>query len=477
MYLRQRLRGTLSERRWPYCLAALRVSHIFHAHTRHTHHLHAPILKIVPIPSYIKFATPEPIVESSPETTNATASESTDKAASPSTDEATPPRTELEPKTVLYLNNDDMMILHALTQPEPWPLSQYQESDYQDLQLEFPFSADGDFSASFPTESVEESALHSDGLYAQPTPHSLPSLSSDDLDIIRTLRNICDGSVDSIHFTACLEIASKYENANIFRHLVLDALRVDHHSMCGTQLLEKAQTKLHDLAISLLQDGALDQFTFLFRCRIVSPEFARTVVLENGLIQNNTTLLHRLLGTNDQIYAALDLDAILECVPTIRERIDYYGPESTKAVIYAASSADLVSPNGVSALHVAVALLLYDDVSCLLDFGADVNQQSNTGESPLHLLSKMTDSKIMPLCRLLIARGADVNAQDTEGNTCLHVLFRDPQKLWSTALAQLLLSSGADTSLTNHQNESVLVTAISPWPVESVFEVMGWPSL
>ncbi|CEJ93321.1 hypothetical protein VHEMI08915 [[Torrubiella] hemipterigena] len=414
-------------------------------------------------------STPEPS-EPLPSASNTTAPVSTDEAASPSNEKGTSPRPEVLSKTLLYLNNDDMTSLHALTQPEQW---QYQEPNYQGLQPYFPVFAEEDLSASFRITNIEEPALHYNIFDEQP---HLPFSNSGDVNI-RSLRSICDASIDSVHFIACLEIASKYVNANIFRHLVLDALHVDHYSMCDTQLLETAQTKLHDLAMSLLQDGVLDQFAFLFRCRIVSSELARSIVLENGLIQNNTTLLHHLLGTNELIHAALDLDAIMERAPTIRESIDYYGPEPARAVIYAAFSAGLVSPKGISALHIAVALLLYDDVSCLLDFGADVNQQSNTGESPLHHLSRMTESKIMPLCRLLIARGADVNAQDAEGNTCLHVLFRGPQKPWSMAPAQLLLTSGADTSLTNHLNKSVLITAISSWPVESVFEVMGWPSL
>ena len=55
-------------------------------------------------------------------------------------------------------------------------------------------------------------------------------------------------------------------------------------------------------------------------------------------------------------------------------------------------------------------------VQVLIDAGADVDTEDNTGRSPLHLASREGN---MAIVKMLVEAGADVSATDNEGDTCL----------------------------------------------------------
>lgn len=61
-------------------------------------------------------------------------------------------------------------------------------------------------------------------------------------------------------------------------------------------------------------------------------------------------------------------------------------------------------------------------VELLVNNGANVNQESNKGWTPLHLASKMMASNggVESIAAMLINKGADVNKADSEGKTPLH---------------------------------------------------------
>ena len=112
------------------------------------------------------------------------------------------------------------------------------------------------------------------------------------------------------------------------------------------------------------------------------------------------------------------------------------------------------SPNGFSALSIAIAEGKFEAANALIELGADVNAVSGKERlSPLMVVSTMLPSsqrahhinqKYGPvdIGRIMIAKGADVNAASTEGVTALMIAAaRD-----NAPLIGLLAQSGADVN-------------------------------
>ncbi len=93
----------------------------------------------------------------------------------------------------------------------------------------------------------------------------------------------------------------------------------------------------------------------------------------------------------------------------------------------------------ISNIHLAAYLGDADKVKSFLDEGADVNEESESGYTPLHYAA-MENSK--DVAKLLLAKGAGVNAKNKYGATPLHEAVRKGYK----DLAELLIASGADVN-------------------------------
>lgn len=93
----------------------------------------------------------------------------------------------------------------------------------------------------------------------------------------------------------------------------------------------------------------------------------------------------------------------------------------------------------ISNIHLAAYLGDADKVKSFLDEGADVNEESESGYTPLHYAA-MENSK--DVAELLLAKGAGVNAKNKYGATPLHEAVRKGYK----DLAELLIASGADVN-------------------------------
>ncbi len=102
---------------------------------------------------------------------------------------------------------------------------------------------------------------------------------------------------------------------------------------------------------------------------------------------------------------------------------------------------------------------LDDTIDQLLAGGADLNQQTRTGQTPL-IRSIFAGAARTRIMRALLARGADLNLADNAGNTPLHILASRKRDEGAPALMARLIDQGALLELQNRKHHTPLVTAM-----------------
>ena len=100
---------------------------------------------------------------------------------------------------------------------------------------------------------------------------------------------------------------------------------------------------------------------------------------------------------------------------------------------------------GNTALHYAILYRRFDIVLHLLDLGADPNCQNEEKDTPLLIAAK--NRECLDNITLLIERGANVNMVDASGSTALFYLAYKGD----TEVVVYLLKQGADVTLKNNR--------------------------
>ena len=95
-------------------------------------------------------------------------------------------------------------------------------------------------------------------------------------------------------------------------------------------------------------------------------------------------------------------------------------------------------------------------IETLLDTGADVNEQDEMGETPLH--KALATQYPKEIVSLLIKHGADVNIKDKEGRLPIHKVLSSQNP--DIRLLTLLLENGADVNAKDKNGETPLQKAL-----------------
>jgi ankyrin repeat protein len=96
-----------------------------------------------------------------------------------------------------------------------------------------------------------------------------------------------------------------------------------------------------------------------------------------------------------------------------------------------------IGPKEETALQLAAKADCPELVEALLDAGASPDSSSSGGITALHMA---IDNGTVAVSKLLIEKGADVNAEDETGNTPLHYAAMEPGR---SSLIDLLIKNGA----------------------------------
>ncbi|HYD17675.1 MAG TPA: ankyrin repeat domain-containing protein, partial [Patescibacteria group bacterium] len=106
-------------------------------------------------------------------------------------------------------------------------------------------------------------------------------------------------------------------------------------------------------------------------------------------------------------------------------------------------------------------------VEKLLDYGVDVNERDDNGETPLFYLLGHRDSreKTLPIIRLLIERGADLDKLTNYWGE--NALFPAVQSSYTEAV-KLLLDYGADAKAVTVQGETLLHAAANTYDAKTM---------
>ena len=109
---------------------------------------------------------------------------------------------------------------------------------------------------------------------------------------------------------------------------------------------------------------------------------------------------------------------------------------------------------GNSSLHIAVERGFQNMVSSLVNRGAFIDTQNDSGETPLHIAANLGQEEI---AKYLLYNGAKANMQNKKGNTPLHTAayYNDRE------ITVLLLKKGADKTICNNTGETPLQVALS----------------
>jgi ankyrin repeat protein len=137
----------------------------------------------------------------------------------------------------------------------------------------------------------------------------------------------------------------------------------------------------------------------------------------------------------------------------------FYGGDRDyiRMLLKAGANPNARDDDGATAMMLAAAIgndeRIIDD---LASAGADPNLKDNRGYTAL-IYCTLAQCNYVPSMLALLCAGADVNEQNNEGNTALVAAVEEARSYsGKQILVYMLLESGADPTLRNNENKTVL---------------------
>eukprot|EP00752_Nemacystus_decipiens_P014386 g12796.t1 len=245
--------------------------------------------------------------------------------------------------------------------------------------------------------------------------------------------------LDPVHQCSVLHSAAADGHQEVVRDLLIGGADPNHLSgKYGTPLHQAAINGLDQVISALLLRGAnKDSVDNQGGTALLwASEDGRLPAVEALLAAGANVDLRDVSGLS-----ALDVAAYNGQTPVI------------KAILRHGADVNSRDVDGLSALHKAAERSRSDSIDALVEAGADIELKSNTGETPLSVVSQLEPLRSGECLVALLKRGAAVMARDEEENTPLHLACLERPRGLEMSV-DLLLRWEADETTLNKSGQS-----------------------
>ncbi|CEJ94154.1 hypothetical protein VHEMI09704 [[Torrubiella] hemipterigena] len=248
------------------------------------------------------------------------------------------------------------------------------------------------------------------------------------------------------------------EDNNRFKALVRLVIQEDEQRNYTKKLAMLAQKELTPLVLSIIQCGNAGLFKFLANREMIDLQQSKDIYFMVALVNGQYTMVRDIIKRHR--LNLLDLDKIFHQAPHIRKAYDTQGRGAVNFVFDQVFKLHLKSPNNVSAVHIATALLLDEKVYELVARGSKINATMANKQTALHILSVQDFSqhceRATRIAKLLLGHGSIINNVDAAGNTCLHTAASQYYSSWTPAFIEMLVHYGINLNVRNNANQTAL---------------------
>ncbi|CEJ82711.1 hypothetical protein VHEMI02760 [[Torrubiella] hemipterigena] len=247
------------------------------------------------------------------------------------------------------------------------------------------------------------------------------------------------------------------DDNNRFKCLVRRAIReVDPHHH-DQNLAKHAQKALSPLVFSIVKRGNTSLFRFLVTRKMIPPQQIKDLCIITALVNGHRSIVDEIFKRHTP--AVLDLDQILHQAEYIRKSYDAHGRRTAEDIFDRVHQQHLKSPNNVSAVHIATALLLGEKIEDIAR-RSDISVSMANGHTALHILSYQDfgqdSNRVIRVANILLGCGVDVNKRDAAGNTCLHAVASNYDTSWTPTFIEMLIQHHVDVNICNNEGKTAM---------------------